>query len=49
MSANGGTYAKAAVAFLKAVLLKDDASRKLFTDKDSPLIADGWEIVSKNF
>jgi hypothetical protein len=45
----GGKFGKAVTAYLKWQFKGDEASKKLFLDADSPLVADGWNITSKNW
>jgi hypothetical protein len=46
---NGGKFGKATVAYLKWQFQGDEASKKLFLEKDSALVKDGWNITSKNW
>jgi hypothetical protein len=45
----GGTFAKAAVAWLKWSLNGDAQAKALFFDANSPLKKDGWVFVSRGF
>jgi hypothetical protein len=46
---NGGKFGKAAVAYLKWQFKNDQESKKLFFDKDSALVKDGWNVTAKNW
>jgi hypothetical protein len=47
--AGGGKFGKAVTAYLKWQFKGDEASKKLFLDANSPLVADGWNITAKNW
>jgi hypothetical protein len=49
VSLGGGKFGKAVTAYLKWQFQGDEASKKLFLDPSSSLIADGWNITSKNW
>ena len=45
----GGKSGKAAVHWLKWMFKDDATSKSYFFEKDSPLVADGWEFVARGF
>ncbi|KAF2663119.1 hypothetical protein BT63DRAFT_461637 [Microthyrium microscopicum] len=48
-SLNGGQFGKITVAYLKYMFYADQGAKKLFLEPNSSLVADGWNISTRNW